>query len=60
MKKEEVLSRLKEMESANSNLLFALRKTGSHRIFEAYNWLKEHRHEFHKDVYGPVLLEVCS
>jgi hypothetical protein len=47
------------MESANSNLLLALQKAGTHRIFEAYNWVKEHRHEFNKEVYGPVLLEVC-
>lgn len=46
------------MESANSNLLLALQKAGTHRIFEAYNWVKEHRHEFNKEVYGPVLLEV--
>ncbi|KAM5552127.1 structural maintenance of chromosomes protein 5 [Rosa sericea] len=52
------LYKLKEMESASSKLLLALKNTGAHKIFEAYNWLKEHRHEFNKEVYGPVLLEV--
>lgn len=47
------------MESASSKLLLALKNTGAHKIFEAYNWMKEHRHEFNKEVYGPVLLEVC-
>lgn len=47
------------MENASSKLLLALQKTGAYKIFDAYNWLKEHRHEFNRDVYGPVLLEVC-
>lgn len=51
--------RLKEMENKNSKLLRALRNSGADKIFDAYNWLQEHRHEFNKEVYGPVLLEVC-
>ncbi|KAL6125214.1 hypothetical protein ACLB2K_073273 [Fragaria x ananassa] len=54
----ECLHKLKEMENASSKLLLALQKTGAYKIFDAYNWLKEHRHEFNRDVYGPVLLEV--
>ncbi|XP_050387730.1 structural maintenance of chromosomes protein 5 isoform X2 [Argentina anserina] len=52
------LDKLKEMESANSKLLLALRNNGTPRILEAYNWLKENQHMFNKEVYGPVLLEV--
>lgn len=47
------------MENKNSKLLRALRNSGADKIFDAYNWLQEHRHEFNKEVYGPVLLEVC-
>ncbi|KAL6129720.1 hypothetical protein ACLB2K_073069 [Fragaria x ananassa] len=54
----ECLHKLKGMENASSKLLLALQKTGAYKIFDAYNWLKEHRHEFNRDVYGPVLLEV--
>ncbi|ONI20553.1 hypothetical protein PRUPE_2G022000 [Prunus persica] len=50
--------KLKEMENKNSKLLRALRNSGADKIFDAYNWLQEHRHEFNKEVYGPVLLEV--
>lgn len=46
------------MENTNNKLLQALRKHGADKIFDAYNWLQEHRHEFNKEVYGPVLLEV--
>jgi len=47
------------MENTNTKLLQALRNSGTEKIFEAYHWLQEHRHEFKKEVYGPVLLEVC-
>lgn len=50
--------RLKDMENKNNKLLQALQNSGAEKIFEAYHWLQEHRHELKKDVYGPVLLEV--
>lgn len=46
------------MENTNNKLLQALRNHGADKIYDAYNWLQEHRHEFNKEVYGPVLLEV--
>ena len=46
------------MESRNTKLLHALKDSGATGIFEAYNWVQGHRHEFSKDVYGPVLVEV--
>ena len=46
------------MENKNNKLLQALQNSGAEKIFEAYHWLQEHRHELKKDVYGPVLLEV--
>lgn len=46
------------MENTNTKLLQALKNSGTEKIFEAYHWLQEHRHEFKKEVYGPVLLEV--
>lgn len=46
------------MENKNNKLLQALRNSGAEKIFEAYHWLQEHRHELNKEVYGPVLLEV--
>lgn len=46
------------MENANNKLLLVLRNSGADKIFEAYNWLQEHRHRLIKEVYGPVLLEV--
>ncbi|KAI3955361.1 hypothetical protein MKW98_018462 [Papaver atlanticum] len=49
---------LKVMEQANNKLLQALKSSGADKIYEAYHWLQEHRHEFKKEVYGPVLLEV--
>ncbi|KAL5543600.1 hypothetical protein UlMin_007384 [Ulmus minor] len=52
------VDRLKEMENKNNKLLQALKSSGADKIFEAYSWLQEHRHEFKKEVYGPVLLEV--
>ncbi|KAG8391192.1 hypothetical protein BUALT_Bualt01G0162100 [Buddleja alternifolia] len=50
--------RLREMESANNKRLQALKNSGVEKIFEAYKWVQEHRSEFNKEVYGPVLLEV--
>ncbi|PSS26478.1 Structural maintenance of chromosomes protein [Actinidia chinensis var. chinensis] len=50
--------RLRDMENTNNKLLQALRNSGAEKIFEAYHWVQEHRHEFNKEVYGPVLLEV--
>lgn len=46
------------MENTNSKLLHALRSSGAENISEAYRWVQEHRQEFNKEVYGPVLLEV--
>lgn len=50
--------RLKNMENTNHKKLQALRNSGAENIFEAYKWVQEHRHEFNKEVFGPVLLEV--
>lgn len=47
------------MENTHSKCLHALRKHGAEKIFEAYHWLQEHRSEFNKEVFGPILLEVC-
>ncbi|KAL3516439.1 hypothetical protein ACH5RR_023341, partial [Cinchona calisaya] len=52
------VDRLKDMESTNHKKLQALRNSGAEKIFEAYKWVQEHRHDFKKAVYGPVLLEV--
>ncbi|XP_042483136.1 structural maintenance of chromosomes protein 5 isoform X2 [Macadamia integrifolia] len=60
-KKEELrkcLNSLRDMESANNKLLQALKNTGADYIFQAYQWVQEHRHELNKEIYGPVLLEV--
>lgn len=46
------------MENTNNKLLHALRKSGAEKILDAYRWVQEHRNEFNKEVYGPVLLEV--
>lgn len=46
------------MENTNNKRLRALQSSGAEKIFEAYNWVQEHQHEFNKPVYGPVLLEV--
>lgn len=46
------------MENATNKRLQALRNSGAEKIFEAYQWVQEHRNEFNKEVYGPVLLEV--
>ncbi|KAK4379719.1 hypothetical protein RND71_001581 [Anisodus tanguticus] len=50
--------KLKEMENTNNKKLRALQSSGAEKIFEAYNWVQEHQHQFKKTVYGPVLLEV--
>ncbi|AES69696.2 putative structural maintenance of chromosomes protein [Medicago truncatula] len=50
--------RLMEMNNKSTKCLHALRKSGVERIFDAYKWVQEHRDEFHKEVYGPVLVEV--
>lgn len=46
------------MEGKNTKLLQALKNSGVDKIFEAYTWVQNHRHEFKKEVYGPILLEV--
>ncbi|KAI3857781.1 hypothetical protein MKW92_031818 [Papaver armeniacum] len=55
---DECLDRLADMEDDKYKLLQALKRSGADKIYEAYRWLKEHRHEFKKEVYGPILLEV--
>ncbi|KAH7851079.1 hypothetical protein Vadar_007020 [Vaccinium darrowii] len=52
------VDRLRDMDNTNNKLLHALRNAGAEKIFEAYRWVQEHRNEFNKEVYGPVLLEV--
>lgn len=52
------IDRLMNMEDTKNKSLRALRNSGAERIFEAYKWVNDHRHEFSKDVYGPVLIEV--
>lgn len=52
------LHRLKSMESTKNKRLHALQRSGADKIFEAYDWVQEHRHEFKREVYGPVLIEV--
>lgn len=52
------VGRLKSMESTKNKRLHALQKSGADKIFEAYDWVQEHRHEFKREVYGPVLIEV--
>ncbi|OMO50483.1 RecF/RecN/SMC [Corchorus capsularis] len=49
---------LTDLENKNTKLLHALKNTGAERIFDAYQWLQQHRHELNKEVFGPVLLEV--
>lgn len=46
------------MESTKNKRLHALQRSGADKIFEAYDWVQEHRHEFKREVYGPVLIEV--
>jgi len=50
--------RIAEKDGAKNRLLQALMHTGDPGIVDAYKWVESHRHEFQKDVYGPVLLEV--
>ncbi|KAL2461210.1 Structural maintenance of chromosomes protein 5 [Abeliophyllum distichum] len=52
------MDKLRDMENATNKRLQALRNSGAEKIFEAYQWVQEHRNEFNKEVYGPVLLEV--
>ncbi|XP_048134577.1 structural maintenance of chromosomes protein 5 isoform X3 [Rhodamnia argentea] len=58
MSLQHCLDRLKDMESTKSKLLHALKNSGTEKIYEAYQWLQEHRSALNKEVYGPVLLEV--
>ncbi|KAL8500858.1 hypothetical protein ACS0TY_020443 [Phlomoides rotata] len=54
----ECTDRLREMENVNNKRLQALKNSGAEKIFEAYQLVQQHRDEFKKEVYGPVLLEV--
>ena len=47
------------MESKNNKLLQALERTGADKISEAYYWVQNNKNMFRREVYGPVLLEVC-
>lgn len=47
-----------EMNNKNTKCLHVLHKSGADKIFEAYKWVQEHRHDFNKEVFGPVLVEV--
>ncbi|KAL0919272.1 hypothetical protein M5K25_011358 [Dendrobium thyrsiflorum] len=42
--------RLKEMDNESTKLLQALKNSGVDKIFEAYNWLQENRHQLKKEV----------
>ena len=48
------------MESKNNKLLRALERTGADKISEAYYWVQDNKNMFRREVYGPLLLEVCS
>lgn len=48
------------MENVNNKRLQALKNSGAEKIFGAYQWVQDHRAEFKREVYGPVLLEVCD
>ncbi|CAA0808920.1 Structural maintenance of chromosomes protein 5 [Striga hermonthica] len=52
------IQRLREMENVNNKRLQALKSSGAENIFEAYQWVQEHRSLFNMEIYGPVLLEV--
>lgn len=52
------MDKLRDMENATNKRLQALRNSGAEKIFEAHQWVQEHRNDFNKEVYGPVLLEV--
>jgi hypothetical protein len=47
------------MESKNHKLLQALQNNGADNIREAYRWVQANKSNFRREVYGPVLLEVC-
>lgn len=50
--------KLREMENIKNKRLQALKSSGAEKIVDAYNWVQAHRHEFRKEVHGPVLIEV--
>ncbi|KAJ0809977.1 putative structural maintenance of chromosomes protein [Helianthus annuus] len=50
--------RLREMENVKNKRLQALKNSGAEKIVDAYQWVQAHKHEFKKEVYGPVLIEV--
>ncbi|GER46106.1 structural maintenance of chromosomes 5 [Striga asiatica] len=52
------MQRLREMENVNNKRLHSLKSSGAEKIFEAYQWVQEHRSMFNMEIYGPVLLEV--
>ncbi|CAA0815217.1 Structural maintenance of chromosomes protein 5, partial [Striga hermonthica] len=52
------IQRLREMENVNNKRLQTLKSFGAEKIFEAYQWVQEHRSMFNMEIYGPVLLEV--
>nr|XP_043611222.1 structural maintenance of chromosomes protein 5 [Erigeron canadensis] len=54
----ETVEKLREMENIKNKRLQALKNSGAERISDAYSWVQAHRHEFRKEVYGPVLTEV--
>ncbi|CAN1132559.1 Structural maintenance of chromosomes protein 5 [Linum perenne] len=49
---------LKDLENRNNKILYALKNSGTDKIFEAYNLVRQHQNELKEHVYGPVLLEV--
>ncbi|XP_029126918.1 structural maintenance of chromosomes protein 5 isoform X2 [Cajanus cajan] len=54
----QIKDRLNEMNNKSANSLIVLQRSGAEKIFQAHKWVQEHRHEFNKEVYGPVLVEV--
>ncbi|MED6219162.1 hypothetical protein PIB30_033271 [Stylosanthes scabra] len=50
--------RLEGMDNKVTKCFDVLRKAGTDKIFEAFNWVQEHHNLFNKKVYGPVLVEV--
>ena len=40
------------MNNKSTKCLHALQRSGAEKIFEAYKWVQDHRHEFNKEVYG--------
>ncbi|KAI5064931.1 hypothetical protein GOP47_0019626, partial [Adiantum capillus-veneris] len=49
---------LEHIERFGTCRLQALKDLGARRIFEAYQWVQDHQHEFQRDVHGAILLEV--